>query len=1294
MDMDSLQIGMSADNSKAIQSIDALCRKLGALNTQLTKGLNVSNYTQSINNLNSAINTFDGNKATQMANSVNGFVKAFSKFSNKKPMMAAQSITAISTGFKDLASSLSGVNFSGQIQNLIDLTSSVSKLGGKSTERAIVNMPLLTKEIRAFFDEMSKAPMVSDNTIRMTNALSNLAAQGGKVGSATSGLRRFFNYNSNNSINGFKGLFNTITSGSTKSSIGVKSLAYYFGKLYANYFLFIRMFGGLKESINYASELTEIQNVVDNVFGDATQKVEEFSKTAIEDFGMSILTTKKVASEYQAMANAMGITNEQVKESNKTWSLADQDINKTANAYNNAANSVADMSLNLTKLAADMGSFYNQEYDQVAERLASGIMTGQTRVLRQYGLDLTQATLKEWALTQGIEANFKTMTQAEKTMLRYQYVMSRTQNVQGDFLRTSMSWANVVRVLAQNFQNLGATIGGIGINAFRPLLIGINNAILKLNEFAIVVSNSLGKIFGWKYVGGGGSASTELEDMADSADGLAGGLGNAADNAKKLKSQLQGFDQLNVLSSDSNNGSGGSGSGGASGGSGSGGSSNNGGWERTESLFDSDLDTLGKLGSYISDKLASSLESIDWDSIYQGARNFGKGLADFLNGLITPRLFYDTGMTIASSLNTAIYASLSFSDNFDWKNFGESVANGINGFFETFDFKASAQALNSLVNGFETFFITAIEEIKWDKIFSAIGVFFGNLEGDTLLALIGIVTLKKFGKNFVAAISTSVSDYLGTYGLTLGSVVIGIALGAATFKLAGEATEESSILKMAESTMTAFFAGKILSGGSVKVGLKVAAVTFTFEAGFNLGKELGKWLFPEDRSYYDEFTWGKLADSFGYLCTDIMPQKAREMSKIIVTIFGTTLKASAELFQPLLNVIAMVGEASGLLSEDTANSMKNFSSTVETNVDAAITAFNNAQDNIGKTGDSVKNFKNDVNAFSREASTDIFYFGSNSSLMKKNITSDNNSLKGSYNVLADNVKNSFSSMKREGGGFRISSQNDFASINASLSNYEGTVKRARGTTSTETANMSGLYAGWYSNIAGVLNQSKASLSGYENSVKGAKNTTSTETTNISNLYSGLYRNISSNMSAGSTSVKNLGDENTKTKGKVDDLMKKSNQTFNIKTGSGFSSLSKLLSGITGGLSSIFGYSGKTLNLNLGKKAEGGAYYEGTWHAIPQYASGGSPSHGTMFIAGERGAEAVGHINGRTEVLNQSQMASVMYDAVLSGMSAAMARQGTNRVEVVLQGDAKGIFNIVRKEDRQYKNQNGHSAFGY
>jgi hypothetical protein len=65
------------------------------------------------------------------------------------------------------------------------------------------------------------------------------------------------------------------------------------------------------------------------------------------------------------------------------------------------------------------------------------------------------------------------------------------------------------------------------------------------------------------------------------------------------------------------------------------------------------------------------------------------------------------------------------------------------------------------------------------------------------------------------------------------------------------------------------------------------------------------------------------------------------------------------------------------------------------------------------------------------------------------------------------------------------------------------------------------------------------------------------------------------------------------------------------------------------------------------RATGGSYYNGKWHDIPQYASGGSPSHGTLFFAGERGAELVGHVGGRTEVLNQSQLASTMYSSVVS-----------------------------------------------
>ncbi len=73
---------------------------------------------------------------------------------------------------------------------------------------------------------------------------------------------------------------------------------------------------------------------------------------------------------------------------------------------------------------------------------------------------------------------------------------------------------------------------------------------------------------------------------------------------------------------------------------------------------------------------------------------------------------------------------------------------------------------------------------------------------------------------------------------------------------------------------------------------------------------------------------------------------------------------------------------------------------------------------------------------------------------------------------------------------------------------------------------------------------------------------------------------------------------------------------------------------------------------VGGVASGGHFR----YSIPQYAAGGLPSHGTMFVAGEAGAEVVGHINGRTEVLNASQIASAIHAAVLSAMQQANAGQ--------------------------------------
>ena len=179
--------------------------------------------------------------------------------------------------------------------------------------------------------------------------------------------------------------------------------------------------------------------------------------------------------------------------------------------------------------------------------------------------------------------------------------------------------------------------------------------------------------------------------------------------------------------------------------------------------YKSQIKNLRELGEYIGNTLTDTLNSIDWDSVYAGARNFGKGLADFLNGLISPELFGAVGRTIAGALNTAVYTALSFEETFDWENLGFSIATGINQFFETFDFASTAKAINKWVQSLYTAFRTAIETVKWSEVIAGIWKLLSNIELKTVAIVIGTVLLKKYfkleiAKNILKGIATSISQ--------------------------------------------------------------------------------------------------------------------------------------------------------------------------------------------------------------------------------------------------------------------------------------------------------------------------------------------------------------------------------------------------------------------------------------------------------------------------------------------------------------------------------------------------------
>lgn len=750
---ESIELQIKSDAQQATRAIGNLQAKLQELGSTLDSlnGASISNFASGMSQL-----------ATSLRSVSSIDTRTFSKIATNMEKLGnldTARLVSSASALKSMATELSGfASISKQSAEITQLTASISKLGSKSAGYAADNIRNLGSALKEVMTTLSNAPRVNSNIIQMTNALANLSQQGAKVGSASRSL-----------VTGFSNTTKSIKS--TRS--GFRGLASTIGKFYATYWMVMRAVGKIGSAVDLASQLTEVQNVVDTTFGDMASKVDDFTKTSIQDFGMSELTVKQIASRFQALGTSIGISSEQVANGTE---VANKALMSQNNTLYKTTDSMADMSLNLTRLAGDMASFYDVDQADVAKSLQS-IFSGTIAPLRRYGLDLTQATLSEWAMKNGLDANIKSMTQAEKVLLRYNYVMANTQAAQGDFAKTANTWANSVRVLKQEFQAWGSIIGSVIINALKPFVQALSKVMLKVISFTRTVADALGAIFGWTIeISGGGATVDGMEDIA----GGVGDIGDSADKsnkkAQKLKKTLLSIDEIHALDDNSDSGSGGGSGSGGSGGGGAGGGVDS-SLKKTDGLLEkykSSIKDLYSLGKYIGDALASAMESIDWKKIYQKADNFGKGLADFLNGLISPRLFYDLGATIAGSLNTALHFLNSFGTTFDWTNFGLSIANGINGFFENFDFALLAKTINAWVQGIYTMLTTAIKNVSWKDILKGITDFLSNLDIKTVEIIVGTLLIKKIislklgsvalafiGKSLSKAIAQAIASKIG-----------------------------------------------------------------------------------------------------------------------------------------------------------------------------------------------------------------------------------------------------------------------------------------------------------------------------------------------------------------------------------------------------------------------------------------------------------------------------------------------------------------------------------------------------
>ena len=908
-EIDRLDINIETQSTKAVAALDTLIKKLESVSASVGKinGSNLASFANGIEKIckaSSGMSTINANSFKHLADGI----KAISGIPTSNMLKTAVNIRVLASGMNKLGA------VSQNAKDLGNVANNISKLGGKNIDKAIENMPRISKALNEMMSTLSKAPVVSENLIQMTNAIANLSSQGARAGSISGAASS----DAEKKTSLFSGAFNKLASSIRKSHKGLKSFAELSGSFYANFYPIIRGFKRAWKSVESSMDFLETVNYFEvamrKLGDDAASNWQQAGYDSAESYANSFsdrakqLTAKMTGYEIDSDGNATYTGKKNLGMNPNTVMNYQAMFAQVSESIGVAEESALNFSNALTMLGTDWASLRNTTFEQSFEKFASAL-AGQSRAVRAFGIDITNATLQEYAYKYGLSTAVSEMNQATKAQLRLLAMLDQSKVAFGDMANTMNSPSNQLRMLQQNFANLARTIGNLFLPIVEKVLPYINGLVMALQRLFAWIGSLLGIEF--KSINSSmGGADNGMENFVSDTEDAGDALKEADKAAKKLKNTVLGFDELNQLNDNSDSSS----SKDDDGKSGTGGSpildeaiakaleEYQKAWDeafarmdnKAQEVADRICDAFKKgdykgIGTYISNGITNALESIQWDKVYKVASNFGTGLAQFLNGLITPELFSALGGTIAGSLNTAVYAALSFGETFDWTNLGESIAAGINRFFKDFDFKALAETLNVWAKGLIDALTTALRKTDWKKIGQSIATFISEIDflsiawkldklalslisaiGDTITGFVETAPIESaivalfMGLKFSGLggkLGGLIAQRLAEQGITLRKVVIGLGLGLATFKLADSNNKISNLIG---APITAFLASHTMTG-KMKLSLKVAAITLAWEGGENLGKLIGEKLFPKDKDYYKDFKWfgdGGFFDTF------------------------------------------------------------------------------------------------------------------------------------------------------------------------------------------------------------------------------------------------------------------------------------------------------------------------------------------------------------------------------------------------------------------------------------------------
>lgn len=756
-DIDNLQIKISADANKATNALNKLASSLTnfqrSLSIDTSKLTSISNSIQSIANAASSMNTSGIKNISTLTNSINRMGK-----------VDTSGLSRISSALKTFSVDMAGTKVDG-VGDIASIASSISRLGGVASGRAITNIPLLAKNLKQLFTTLSTTPNVSENIIRMTNALAGLASTGAASGRAANSLGRNLN---------------TYTASAKRATKSTFSLAAAFGKFYATYFLVIRGIKSLWKSIEGTTDYIEAFNYYTVAFNKVGKEwgkdFEKFGYDNAEDYAQSF--GNRVNELLGKMSGLkVDVDGGLISESGmKNLGLNLQEITQYASQLASITNSLGQtgevttaISKSMTMLAGDISSLFNVDFSTVATNLQSGLI-GQSRALYKYGIDITNATLQTYAYKYGIEKAVSEMSQAEKQQLRLLAILDQSKVSWGDLANTINSPSNMIRQFTNNVKEAGMVLGQLFIPVLQKVLPVINGVVIAIKRLLVSVANLMGIKIDFSSFGQGVSGYNEdLEDTADALD-------KVGKNAKKAKSYTLGIDELNI--GDTNSGSSGSSSAGGA------------GIDLTKEIMDA----------------TAEYEKV-WQEAFDKMQNTAMSWADKVSKVFKP---------VKDIIEDLAYAFKFDSDA--W-------------------FKVAGMDTSKLVTGIFDWFTRAIDSVDWEKIGRHIGSFLDGMDWTAIFTSAG---------NFIeTAIDAAIDLWKGSFDAAPIETTIITAIGLLKFTGVGDIIWGKISDKLS---------AKVL-GSSIGIVPTIAIAAVTWEIGFNVGKSLGKALFPDDAEYYDNFTW-------------------------------------------------------------------------------------------------------------------------------------------------------------------------------------------------------------------------------------------------------------------------------------------------------------------------------------------------------------------------------------------------------------------------------------------------------